>query len=746
MSDEQPAVDGVGHPPTAPPGYAPPTPVDEPVAERAHAGWSRWRCVGLGERGVPDHPPPAEQSPDDYTPQLELRRSKEGAGLIAAARSQARLDGHPGVVTIHRATLDGHGVAEVQLGWAGPTLAGHLAQRVRAGRDLPVADVARIGLDLATALADAHELRPPLIHGALDATAVRIDRWGRCRLDGFGGRAEEPAATPIDDVRALLELLGGLLGDHPPPPMPGRSGVAAIVDGARGELAAGRRLDARGVAMALANLPGIGAAHTHAPPGVAICPTSDDATRSGPLDDRTHRQDAGDPPCSRPRLPDGLIPLRRLARGGHGDVWLAHDGLLGRPVVVKRFHPGGGTASKRELAALRVLEGHPASVECYHVGGADRPGLQATNPSDPPTNLVLTCCDGGPLDPSRPWSARDLAQVGAHIADALGVLHARGLVHGDIKPQNLLVDRWGAVRLADFSVTGPIGATASGDCSPRHAPPEQLSGRPLLPSADLAALAATLYHLGEGHPPLDRGDGVQALVDRRLRGEIADHPRSMDTLPALSSWVMAHLRPDVASRPSGGAAVAAATLRRACRPDANDEATLGGDPEVQVPVRSARRPARRVAAVTFAVCGLTGLAASAVAATTTSRSDDTESRARLVAERLPAPDPLGAETSPNLRLRLDASGGAVLIRTAAPHGRPWVVRRDDFGSTDGLVDDLPTASGPVGIDGRIGDGPVTVFGDDRAALRLPAGQGGISCVRVVTADDPPSVSSTLCWG
>lgn len=793
----------VGVPPLPPPGYGPPSQVSDPVAAIAQPAWTRWRCESSPAALRPNGQHPAADTPPPHV--VELRQAANGADLLAAVRSQARLDGHRGVVSIHRATLDNDGRAEVQLGWAGPTLASQLAERSKVDPRLPDADVVRIGVDIASTLADAHALRPPLIHGALDATTVRLDRWGRARLDGFGaGGSQTSRTTTWGDVDALLKLLRQLLdGRSPEERAHGRPAsvmVEAALDATR---ATPHLVDARRVARALATIadvhprpstsyPQVSGLLGKAPIGAGSTHTGSDpnATASGSHPGTARPGDADDPTTClteanveheslrfEANLPDALVALRYLGRGGHGQVTLARDPLLARPVVVKQYRSAGSTgpsvvgttttpadateAATRELTALRLLDGHPASVECY--------GFDPGEPPNRPPTVVLSCCDGGQLDPAQSWSAEALAQLGAQVADALGVLHARGLVHADVKPHNLLVDRWGAVRLADFSVTSPAGADALGECSPRHAPPEQLRSEPLHPGVDLAGLAATLYHLGEGRPPFEQGDGTPALVARRLAGEVALRPSSLESLPELADWVMAHLEPDRAKRPPGGAAVAAATLRRVGASGCDAEGSVlvddvaGGNfgPPLRRPNKDGNRkpgsllgsrPTALVALTAVALVGL--LVANAVFSSAPRDGDDQRIQTLQVAQRLPAADPLGAAEAPGLELRLGASGDAVLVRTDTSNSTSWVVRRDDFHAKVGLASNDPSASGLVGPDGRVasekatGAGP-EIFSRDHRALQLPvadAEPGAISCVRMVTVADPPVVSSSLCWG
>ena len=744
----------------------------EAVAARSNPDWRRWRCDLTDEEPGPGS--------------VELRCSNGRGALLMAARAQARLDGHPGVVSVHRADLTAGSRCEVRLGWAGTTLARVLGRR--RGPDgspqarLPVADLLSIGATVAATLDDAHRLHPALVHGSLDATAIRLDGWGRARLDGFGARfPTQHPGDPGEDVHGLLATLGHALGlgsldGLPADPAPalissllasvrqrrpdvidaGELGRALDAMADRCATGAGRTDPATGRSGRLVSQPRAGG-HRRAAGSAALVRCDADATVT--LDERVQPLTPGPlPPGSRPprALPHGLLALRRLGQGGHGDVWLAHDPLLKRDVVVKEFSLGPSPATRlpapmvRELTALKQLAGHPASVECYGSAAGRRP------------SLVLSWCSEGALDGDRRWSPTELAQLGAQVADALAVLHGRGLVHGDIKPHNLLRDRWGAVRLADFSLTSPSGAPSPPECSPRHAPPEQLDGGPLSPGADLAALAATLFHLAEGHPPFDRNDGNEALVARRRAGALETPPASLDELPGLSDWVMAWLEPQPDRRPSGGATVAAATLRALYRPQASD-ASLPTPPSQ--PHRKGRRPtpgrATMLAAALVAVLSVAALAL-AIRGPTTSPVDggptsgagrarpaadaDAGSGAVGVAAALDPPDPLGAGSSAGLTIRRRTDGTAVLLRAAdADPDVPWVLRRDDYPTHRGIVDDRPSASGPAGSDGAIGgSGPMLRSGTQHASIL--ADFAGTSCVRVVTARRPPEVSAPLCWG
>ena len=234
---------------------------------------------------------------------------------------------------------------------------------------------------------------------------------------------------------------------------------------------------------------------------------------------------------------------------------------------------------------------------------------------------------------------------------------------------------------------------------------------------------------------------------------------------------MAWLEPDPARRPSGGAAVAAATLRALYRPD---QIASGSDPPS--PRRHHQRPRSprfRATMVATALAGIVALGALALggpgpgpsrsdnprptigdraspatdsnSATDTNTDADTEARVTGLARRLPPADPLGADAPAGLTLDRRADGTLLLIRTGDPDpDLSWVLRRDDYPRRGGIIEDRPSASGLAGVGGTIdGPGPMLRPGTERSSVL--ADSAGASCVRVVTSRQPAEVSEPLCW-
>ena len=216
-------------------------------------------------------------------------------------------------------------------------------------------------------------------------------------------------------------------------------------------------------------------------------------------------------------------------RGGSGEVWLARDEDLGRDVVLKRVlgtEPGpGGFDRLRAEARVLARFSHPHVVTLHD---AVRVGSRGTATSW----LVMEYVPGGSLDGRSGVDPRLAAHIGAQIADALVALHAQGIVHGDVKPGNVVVARDGTVKLADFGAAYRVGGketitpNSAVSYTPDYAAPEIVLGRPE-PASDVFSLAATLYALVAGRPPRPggaaaSGDEAGAFVAARraARGDV----------------------------------------------------------------------------------------------------------------------------------------------------------------------------------------------------------------------------------
>ncbi len=231
--------------------------------------------------------------------------------------------------------------------------------------------------------------------------------------------------------------------------------------------------------------------------------------------------------------------LEQLGSGGFGVVWRARDELLHREVAVKRIWLGpdgdGERASREALAAARLS--HPAIVALYEAC-----------PEDGAFFLISELVDGDTLArliDQHALADEEILEIGSALASALAHAHARGVIHRDLKPQNVLVPQHppdGAqappllapAKLTDFggaSLVGEDALTRTGDVlgTLAYMAPEQSEGRDVGVEADLYALALVLYEALTGVNPV-RGATPAATV-RRIGRELPPLERERRDLP-----------------------------------------------------------------------------------------------------------------------------------------------------------------------------------------------------------------------
>jgi serine/threonine-protein kinase len=214
---------------------------------------------------------------------------------------------------------------------------------------------------------------------------------------------------------------------------------------------------------------------------------------------------------------------RRIGKGGMGEVWRAHDRALGRDVALKILspehgkHPAAIARFEREIQATAELN-HPNVVRIHDWGVTDDGVWYYAMEVLDGVDLATLVKRGGPLPPAL------VVHLGVEAARGLAEAHARGIVHRDVKPGNLLVvtgaDGLEHVKLLDFGVArldgDDAGITLAGAIigTPGFIAPEVISGAAGGVPADVYGLAATLFFALTGKPPRDAGPGTppSALV------------------------------------------------------------------------------------------------------------------------------------------------------------------------------------------------------------------------------------------
>ncbi|WP_030661032.1 serine/threonine-protein kinase [Streptomyces cellulosae] len=216
--------------------------------------------------------------------------------------------------------------------------------------------------------------------------------------------------------------------------------------------------------------------------------------------------------------------VAQLGRGGMGVVWRAVDEVLGREVAVKELRTYTD-ADGPELAGLRLRMQrearaaarvrHPGVVAVHDVAEIDgRPLIVMELVDGPSLDDVLR--ERGTLDP------REVAGIGAEVLDALAAAHRAGVLHRDVKPGNILLDRSGRVLLTDFGIAAmddpgdgsATRLTRSGELvgSLDYLAPERAQGADPGPASDVWALGATLFAAVEGSAPFRRTSTFSTLT------------------------------------------------------------------------------------------------------------------------------------------------------------------------------------------------------------------------------------------
>jgi serine/threonine-protein kinase len=284
--------------------------------------------------------------------------------------------------------------------------------------------------------------------------------------------------------------------------------------------------------------------------------------------------------------------VRTLGRGGMATVYLARDTQLGRPVALKVLAPelaGEERFRKRFVreARLAARVSHPNIVRVFDIAEDER-GL----------TIALEYVDGGTLAEELARRGRlpaeEVVELGLQLADALAAVHGAGLVHRDVKPQNVLRTTGGTIKLGDFGIARShdstalteVGAVLGTAC---YLAPEQARGEPAAAAADLYALGVVLYQALTGRVPHRAATLAELVAARELEPPPAPSALVGAVPPALEAAIVQCLALRPEERPAGAAALRA-ELARALPAGVAAAATAAVLP------RTRRRRVRRLAA------------------------------------------------------------------------------------------------------------------------------------------------------
>ncbi len=321
---------------------------------------------------------------------------------------------------------------------------------------------------------------------------------------------------------------------------------------------------------------------------------------------------------------DRIGPYRlegRLGAGGMGEVFAAYDERLGRRVALKLVRPdlAGATHHERFRREARAAAGlsHPSIVQIHDIVESDRGSA-----------IVMELVEG--------WSLRhrlahetfpypEALRLGREIAEGLAAAHARGVVHRDLKPDNVMITALGHAKILDFGLAqreGDATLTQSGAIlgTFRSMSPEQARGLPLGPASDLFSLGSLLYEMIAGRPPFAGTDAPEMLARICTERQTSLAEIRPEVPQPVSRLIDRLLEKDPARRPESAADVALSLARaesaespgdgttpESATPDSDDQPTVESDPILldgpirpSRPVRAPRRVSRRRVAVLLA--------------------------------------------------------------------------------------------------------------------------------------------------
>jgi len=296
--------------------------------------------------------------------------------------------------------------------------------------------------------------------------------------------------------------------------------------------------------------------------GDAIAPAVAGATASTTLDPKEQVQRAIDGRTGDDTFTAGTIFAGRfrivaaLGRGGMGEVYRADDLELGQTVALKFLtaFQSDERARDRLRAEVRVARqiAHPNVCRVYDIGESDG-RLYLTMEYVAGEDLAALLRRIGHIGSGK------TIEIARKLAAGLAAAHARGVIHRDLKPQNIMIDGEGEVRIMDFGiavVATEVRGTETLRGTPAYMAPEQLAHGEVSPRSDIYALGLVLYELCTGKRPADGSDWPVLLRLRQRAPPIVPSALVPDLDQALERVILRCLDPDPQRRPASALSVA----------------------------------------------------------------------------------------------------------------------------------------------------------------------------------------------
>jgi len=223
--------------------------------------------------------------------------------------------------------------------------------------------------------------------------------------------------------------------------------------------------------------------------------------------------------------------LEPIGLGASSTVFKARDTLIGRIVAIKTLQAGLNDNAWRErfMSEARIVGqlSHPRIVKLHDMGIDETSGAPY---------LVMEFVVGETLEKHLAAKKPQLQQVyswGAALARALAYAHEQGIIHGDIKPANIMINQDGRVMLTDFGIARfAAHITQAGGLrgTPAYLSPEQIEGKPTDGRSDIFSLGIVLYQLATGQRPF-QSDSVEAVCAQILKAKITPPTKVNPMLP-----------------------------------------------------------------------------------------------------------------------------------------------------------------------------------------------------------------------
>jgi serine/threonine protein kinase len=252
--------------------------------------------------------------------------------------------------------------------------------------------------------------------------------------------------------------------------------------------------------------------------------------------------------------------LAPIGDGGMGEVWKARDTRLDRIVAIKRLKSAHSERFEQEARAIAALN-HPHICQIHDIG---------------PDYLVMEYVEGKPL--SGPLRVEEALKLAVQIASAIEEAHSKGILHRDLKPDNILVTVRGSAKILDFGLaklttesdsdaTKTIEGTILGTAA--YMSPEQAQGKPLDERSDIFSFGAVLYELLSGRRPFAGGSMVEVLS-----AVLRDDPAPLKAPEAVADIVRRCLAKRASDRFASMAELKAALDQIATKPHTQQQPSI----------------------------------------------------------------------------------------------------------------------------------------------------------------------------